>query len=104
MEKLISILKDIQNNIDKYEIVDGEDEDYGLQFLVIKDEQIKDELEELSCSLFICMGGYPNRENCLKFKQLTNGEFYIAPGEKDSSGWVTGTIRSRDGLVYYVFG
>ncbi len=59
------------------------------------------EMDYTASGLFIMSGGTPHYDRMRELKELSNGKYYIFPGETDSFGWLTGGIRTPKGIIVY---
>jgi WD40 repeat protein len=51
--------------------------------------------------LFILGGGTPDYDKMQDLRNMSNGKYWIFPGETDSFGWVTGCIKTPVGIIVY---
>lgn len=114
MKRLMALLNDdsnkeiLESEHEEWEDDDDEDWDEGGNYIAefgyyakYKDEEIRDEIEELADELFTCNGGRPNYKTIKEFEHMSGYE--VGPGESDSFGWLTGVI-SKDDIMYICWG
>lgn len=59
------------------------------------------EIDEDASGVLIESGGYPNYESMGQLKKLSNGRYFVTPGETDSFGWLTGCLHTPAGIIVY---
>lgn len=59
------------------------------------------EIDYIASTVLIECGGYPNYEAMLKLKELSDGRYFVTPGETDSFGWLTGCLHTPKGIIVY---
>ena len=105
MIKLINYFNEVvvEENICESE-TDNFEDGYEYDFYVKwPDEDVRDEVEDICCELFI-LNGFPNYENIHTFNNMQS-DFEVGPGERDSFGWLTGVVTTdRNICLVVVFG
>lgn len=59
------------------------------------------EIDYAASELFILEGGTPDYIKMQSLKDMSNGKYWIFPGETDSFGWLTGCINTPVGIIVY---
>ena len=106
MIKLINYFNEVvveenicESEIDNFE--DGCEYDFYVKW---PDEDVRDEVDNICCELFILNNGIPNYENIRTFNNMQS-DFEVGPGERDSFGWLTGVVTTdRNICLVVVFG
>lgn len=59
------------------------------------------EIDYMASAVLIESGGYPNYEAMEQLKEMSNGRYFVTPGETDSFGWLTGCLHTPKGIIVY---
>lgn len=59
------------------------------------------EIDYIASAVLIERGGYPNYEAMEQLKEMSNGRYFVTPGETDSFGWLTGCLHTPKGIIVY---
>jgi hypothetical protein len=59
------------------------------------------EIDYLASEMFILKGGTPDYTKMRSLKDMSDGKYWIYPGETDSFGWLTGCIKTPVGIIVY---
>jgi hypothetical protein len=95
MEKLIEMLDSLMESGDFKTSVC---EDDGCTYL---GGEAAADIDYAASELLIESGGYPNYESMEQLKKLSDGRYFVTPGETDSFGWLTGCLHTPAGIIVY---
>jgi hypothetical protein len=59
------------------------------------------EIDYAASALLIERGGYPDYEAMVQLKEMSNGRYFVTPGETDIFGWLTGCLHTPKGIIVY---
>ncbi len=59
------------------------------------------EIDYAASGLLIESGGRPNYDAMDHLKKMSNGRYFVTPGETDSFGWLTGCLWTPVGIIVY---
>jgi hypothetical protein len=59
------------------------------------------EIDEDASGILIESGGRPDYDAMMQLKKLSNGRYFVTPGETDSFGWLTGCLWTPVGIIVY---
>jgi hypothetical protein len=59
------------------------------------------EIDYIASTLLIERGGYPDYEAMVQLKEMSNGRYFVTPGETDIFGWLTGCLHTPKGIIVY---
>ncbi len=59
------------------------------------------EIDYAASEMFILEGGMPDYDKIQTLRDMSNGKYWIFPGETDSFGWLTGCIKTPAGIIVY---
>jgi len=95
MEKLIAMLDELMESGDFKSTVSDED---GRTYL---GGEATTEIDYAASGLLIESGGYPDYDAMDQLKKLSNGRYFVTPGETDSFCWLTGCLHTPVGIIVY---
>ena len=102
MIKLINYFNEVvvEENICESETGNFEDVSEYDFYVKWPDEDVRDEVEDICCELFI-LNGFPNYENIHMLNNMQS-DFKVGSGERDSFGWLTGVITTDENICLVV--
>ena len=95
MTELIKMLDHLMESGDFKAIVSDEDD-----CTYLKGDNVI-EIDYIASTLLIESGGQPNYEAMEQLKEMSNGRYFVTPGETDSFGWLTGCLHTPKGIIVY---